>query len=75
MGLNDDTDVRTYKDPKEEKPKIPMDDNKDENGSVQVRKEVSFSKAANRTYAVIARTGNANKFKKQTNIKRSIRDH
>jgi len=41
-----------------------MDDNKDENSSVQIRKDVSSSKATNRTYAAIAPTENANKFQK-----------
>ena len=53
MGLDDDMSVRTYKDIKERKPKNPMDNNKDENSSVQVRKKVSFSKAVNRTYAAL----------------------
>ena len=64
MGLNDDTCVRTYEDPKEKKSKDPMNNNEDKNDVVQVRKGVSFSKAANRTYAAIARTGNADKFQK-----------
>ena len=37
MGLNDDTSVRTYEDPKEEKSKDPMDDDEDKNDVVQVR--------------------------------------
>ena len=52
-----------------------MDNNKDINDSVQVRTKAPFSKAANHTYAVIARTGNVNKFQKQTNNERSSRDH
>ena len=64
MGLNDDTCVRTYEDPKEKRSKDPMNNNEDKNDVVQVRKGVSFSKAANRTYAAIARTGNADKFQK-----------
>ena len=44
-----------------------MDDDEDKNNVVQVCKEVSFRKAANRTYAAIARTGNADKFQKTIN--------
>ena len=64
MGLNDDMGVRTYEDPKEKKSKDQMDDDKDKNDVVQVRKEVPSSKADNRTYAAIPRTGNADKFQK-----------
>ena len=64
MGLNDDTDARTYEDPKEKESKDPMDDDKDKDDIEQVRREVPSSKAANRTYAAIARTGNADKFQK-----------
>ena len=35
MGLNDDTCVRTYKDPKEEKSEDPMDNNEDKKDVVQ----------------------------------------
>ena len=61
MGLNDDTDARTYEDPKEKKSKDTMDGDKGKDDIVQVRREVPSSKAANRTYEAIARTGNADK--------------